>query len=128
MTPDAYIYSRLAAHAGLVALVGTRISAGIAEQGCERPYLTYQMFGARPEYTHDGPEDLRDPEFQFDSIADTYDGAWDVNAQLMAALEASDSPLVDAYILILDDGTYSYEEETGRHRVMARAAVWFRKQ
>ncbi len=130
MTPDQYIYERLAAHAGLVALVGTRISAGIAEQGCARPYLTYQVVGARPEYTHDGPEEMRDPECQFDAVADTYDGAWAVNAQLMAVLEASDSPMVDAYIMILDDGTYDREEyaRTGFHRVMSRATVWFRKQ
>jgi hypothetical protein len=127
MTVGERINAALTAHAGLVALVSTRISAGIAKQGTVRPYLTYQIVGARPEYTHDGIDgEMRDPEFQFDSVGDTYDSARAVNAQLLAALVSAESPVVDLYVMVEDDGTDIYERETGFHRVMTRARVWYR--
>lgn len=123
MSHESRIYAALSAHAGLTNLVATRISAGIAQQGTERPYLTYQIIGARPEYTHDGPEPLTDPEFQFDCWGDTFDSARAVNAAVLDALTAAESP-TNLWVIIEDDGTYMYERESQFHRFMVRARVW----
>lgn len=126
MTIQQEIYTRLSQYTALAALVGTRISPGISNERESNPRVRYSCFGAHPEQTHDGEQDLRDFVLQVDVIADDYDQAREAATACCAALRASDSPLGGMFYQITNDGMDIPEPENGTHRVMIECRVWWR--
>ena len=126
MTVLEYIYGRLSSYAPLTDVVGLRISPGISRQGESNPRVRYLAFGARPEQTHDGEQDLRDFVLQVDAIASDYDQARAVAAFCCDALRGSESPLAGVFIQIENDGMDIPEAENHEFRCMVEARVWHR--
>ncbi len=126
MTEEQQIYARLSGHAGLAALVGTRISPMRSIQAGSLPCVTFQRASGGRRYNHDGADDMAESSWQFDAWAASYDGVKAVAEQLRAALDASESPLIGWYVFI-DNETDDYEEDTGIYRVMILATCWLRR-
>ena len=122
------IYARLSGYPALVALVGTKIDPAESAQGQTAPRLTYLIFGAHPEHTHDGEQDLRDFSLQVDCWGANYDSARAIAAQVCAALRASEgSPITDWYVYITNDGTdMGRDYDTSEFRCMVEATIWYR--
>lgn len=121
------IKTKLTAHAGLSALISTRVHPLQLPQQPSLPALTYRMVSLTPVATRDnsGKAGLERPRFQFDCWASTYGGAQAVAQQLREALttfpQASD-PRIDVALVAnaLDD----YEPDTDRWRVILDAFIW----
>ena len=78
--------TRLEGHAGLAALVGTRIYPVRRPQNATLPAVTYQKVGGLSEQTHGGASGLAASRFQFDVWAATYSSASAVAEQIRVAL------------------------------------------
>ena len=124
MTIQEHVFGKLSSYTPLTNLVAQRISAGISKQGEANPRVRFFCFGGRPEQTQDGEQDLRDFCLQVDSIADDYDGAWAVARAVIAALKLTESPLVNVYVAIENDGMDIPEPENHEFRVMVEARIW----
>lgn len=126
MTPQEYVYSRLAGDPAVSALVGTRISPGVSKQRESNPRIRLLCFGARPEQTQDGEQDMRDQIVQLDCIGNDYDSARAVSTAALAALRASDSPVAGLFFLVENDGLDIPEPDDDEHRVMCEVRFWHR--
>ena len=85
------LYAYLTGHAGLSALVGTRVYPEYLPDAPTYPAVVYQRVSGLASYTHDsavGAGDFDRARIQFDCWADTYAGVKAVRAQLIAALSA----------------------------------------
>lgn len=119
------IFAQLSGYAPLVALVGQSISFGKAEQETALPYVEFTLIGTGYDYTQDGPTNLNDRVVQFDCWADDPDKARAANREVLNALGAGDSPAIQFYAFIENDGTDTYDEEFRIHRCMSMARVWY---
>lgn len=117
------IFRHLSTHAGLAALVGTRIyPIGDVEQGCDRPYISYQRIDEDIVYTHSGPAENNMDWVQFDCWAEYSDSAYAVAAQLCDALDNWSSPAINrAFVREKGDG---YDEDSRLSRVIVSAHIW----
>jgi hypothetical protein len=128
------IYRHLSSHSGLTSLLGTWNSAGgpapcifpgeRAEQGCERPYLTFQRITTEPTYTL-GQADERNmsaDSVQFDIYADDPDAAKAVAAQLKRALTLWSSPAIE--FAFVEQHSDHYEADVKLYRDMVTARIW----
>lgn len=121
------IFSKLSAHAGLSALVGTRISPQPLAQRPTLPAVTFQKisnaFGS--DRGDSGKATIERPRYQFDCYGATYSSAHSVAQQLreaLAAIAQASNPRVD--VAYLQDELDYYEPETGRYRVIVDAFIW----
>lgn len=126
MTPQEFVYQQLTSDETLAALVGTRISPGINKQGEANPRIRLLSYGARPEQTQDGEQDLRDNVLQIDAIASDYDTARAVATAALNALRQSDSPMGAFFFLIENDGLDIPEPDDDEYRVMCEVRIWHR--
>ncbi len=110
---------------GEVALISDRVYGGTAPQGIERPYIVYVKISPSRDYTHDGYSGLHRPLMQISCLADTYDSAKDVAAQVITALESwPKSDNVDA--VFIENEIDMYERDTGLYHCLVDAYVWNR--
>lgn len=86
MTVEEGLYAYLAAHAGLSALIGTRLYPVTLPQTPTLPAVIYQRVSGPEVYSHQGFSNLVTPRFQFDCRGLTYASAKAVAAQVKAAL------------------------------------------
>ena len=129
MTPEQIVYQTLSAHAGIAALVGTRISSMHLILGADLPCITYQMIGAHSHYTQDGPDAMQNPAVQIDCWAaiSAYDILTELRVAVLDCLASADSPSVGRYFLITDDGTDLVEEKGQIARKKIEAIVWHKE-
>jgi len=86
MKTEAAIYHQLVNTAGLVALVGARIFPVILEQDIDFPAVTYQRLGSSPIHASGSDATLRDVTMGIAVVADQYEDAKNVQAQVEVAL------------------------------------------
>ena len=87
MAIEEALYTRLSGHAGLTALVSTRIYPVKLPQNPVYPAVTYESRGGGAVQQSMGvTTGIRRPIFQIACFADTYDSACSVGAQVQAAL------------------------------------------
>lgn len=108
------LFSHLSGHAGLAALVDSRVYPIVAPQDPERPYLTYQLISRESEPTHDGPSGLDNPRLQIDTWASTYVEAGQVAKQVRAAMDGFVGTVgdVEFQASFLDEERDLYEDAT----------------
>lgn len=114
MTIESSLFTTLSGHAGLAALIGTRIYPVCLPQEATLPCVVVlrvstergQGFGVTQ------PIVISRPHLRFSCWALTHDGALDVCAQLRAALRASGYPLLfgSEYTLRDQDSNYKRRE------------------
>ncbi len=85
-TIDDAIYNELSNHAGLTALVSTRIYPDELPEGCVFPAVRWGEASLTVDYSHEGDLNLDSTRRQFDCYAATRTGARDVADQVRAAL------------------------------------------
>mgnify|MGYP000866610207 CR=1 FL=1 len=111
------IYSGLSGHAGLTALVGTRVYPIMLPQNVTLPAVTYlRVGGARETAINEAPV-AGMPLFQISSWATTYDGVLAVAQQVLAAVRAlvtGSGPSL--YARDLGEEVDLYEPETGLYQ------------
>lgn len=120
------IVSKLEAHSGLAALVGTRVYSAPLPQRPTLPAVTYQRISTAPFQTRDSAEaDYERPRFQFDVWANSQASRVAVASALrgaLATIQQSSNPRVD--VTLLQDAQEFYEAESGRYRTILDAFIW----
>jgi hypothetical protein len=118
-TIDSALFSRLSGHAGLKALVSSRIYPPPAPQNAAYPLVTYQEIDRQPIHVMGGTAGVVHIRYQVDSWAETLAGAKAVAAQVAAALD-NYSGTSDGVVIknsFLDSGQSSpYDDSDGLHR------------
>jgi hypothetical protein len=129
MTPEQIVNQALSEDAAITAIVGTRISPFKAIDEGMLPCITFQMIGARAEYTHDEPTNMQDPVVQIDLWAklSSYGELSALRTAVLNRLYAADSPGY-RYFLVTNDGTDLTEAEARIARKMIEAIVWYDRE
>lgn len=89
MSAESQLYAALSGHAGLGALVGTRIYPDAMPEGTAYPALVYTRIGTDPTYTIGGTLVCEDVSLQMQCWATTRESSNAVAAQVVAALAAA---------------------------------------
>ena len=118
-TIDSALFSRLSGHAGLKALVSSRIYRPPAPQNAAYPLVTYQEIDRQPIHVMGGTAGVVHIRYQIDCWAETLAAAKAVAAQVEAALD-NYSGTSDGVVIrnsFLDSGQSSpYDDSEGLHR------------
>ena len=117
MTVEADLYTRLTTHAGLSALLGTRVYPVHVDQAAARPFMRYQRISRVGVRSINGPSGLVDARFQFDVWADDFDGARAVAVQLRAALDGYTGGGIDDAICETELDLYDADTDPQLYRV-----------
>ena len=119
MSIEEALYTRLSTHAGLSALVGTRIYPSVMPQGVILPAVTYRQISGARVHAMGSDAGLARPRFQLSCWSTTYSQAKDVAAQLRAALQRWRGTLggVTVQDTFIKDESDLFEPDTGFHRV-----------
>lgn len=125
-TIEEVIVSKLKAHAGLSALVGTRVYPAPLPQRPTLPAVTYQRISTLPAQTRDSIKaGFERPRFQFDGWASDVAGRSALATELrnaLAAIQQASNPRVD--VTLLQDARDFYEADSGRYRAVLDAFIW----
>ncbi len=113
---ESLLYTRLTGHAGLAALVDTRVYPMLLPQGATLPALTYQRISTVQTYSHQGDSGLATVRMQVDCWGATYASAKAVAAQVKAALSGYTSSAIGRCHLVAERDLY--DPETGHYRVI----------
>ena len=100
------LYTRLSSHAGLSALVGTRIYPGKLKQQDTMPAIRYSRISSITPSAMNADIGLTDYRYQFDVFGSTYDSVDTVLIQLKAALQrwrSSGDGVQDSFIITESD-------------------------
>lgn len=97
------LYDRLSGHAGLSALVSTRIYPNVAPQNVTVPFVTYRRVSAVRESGFGEDIGIVTSRFQLDMYAATYSGVRAIAEQVRAALQryrasGTDPEVIDTFI------------------------------
>lgn len=125
MTIEADLYTRLTGHAGLSALVSTRVYPLLAPQDATLPYVTYQRISAPVLHTFARGAPATQARFQFDAYAASGLSAQQVAAQLRTALIAMTSDTVSVYEVLIASSHGDYERETALFRESVDALITY---
>lgn len=87
MSIESVIYDRATGHAGLSALVSTRVYPNVAPQNVTVPFVTYRRVSAVRPSGFGSDVGIVEARFQFDMYATTYSGARAVAEQVRAAFQ-----------------------------------------
>lgn len=112
MSIESDLYSGLTGHAGLSALISTRLYPDVAAQNATRPYAVYQRISTVKTQAISGVVVSELPRFQFSIYADTALSALNVAAQVQAALLAFAGSSVTIYERPLENERTVYEDES----------------
>jgi Protein of unknown function (DUF3168) len=117
------LYARLAAHAGVSALCGTRIYPLVIpqEETPVYPVLVYQRISADHIASLAGHSGLCNARVQIDCWGRSYADTRELAAVLDNAMTADDEDFSALVLSDLDD----YEPETQLYRVSTDFSVWF---
>lgn len=126
-SPEDILYQALSAHSGITGIVGTRISPMHDLAGATMPCITYQILGANPDCTQDGPMNMQDPEVQIDLWADinAYDTLRSLRREVLNCLYGGDSPAIGRYFFVTNDGTDMADPNPRLARKMILARLWY---
>lgn len=131
MSMETDLKTQLFGHAGLTALVGTRIRPVLAPGKLEAPYCVYMVVSQVRQYSHDGYGNLDRYRAQISCFTQDKDGssgygqAAAVAAQVIAAMEAWPAANVRVQACFLEDRGDLYEEETGYYHIPLDFIVWY---
>lgn len=120
MSIESSLYARLTAHAGVSALVGTRIYPLLMPQTPVLPAITYQRISAEHIASIGGHSGLENPRIQIDIWALSYNTSKALAAQVRAALTESMDGFAALLLTDLDD----YEPETRIYRCSLDFSLW----
>lgn len=120
------LYTILSGHAGLTALVGSRIYPLILPQSPLLPAVIYQRVDAAREGTHDGPSGLAHPLFQLSCWALDFDQARAVVAQVRLALDGYTGTVGGVEIEAIQSGHEDdqYEQDTKIYHSSIDFDIW----
>lgn len=110
MTIEQDLYTVLAAHGGLAALVGTRIYQVAFPKGTDFPCVTYQDIGGARDQVVPGTVVGKHPRFQITAWAEDRDAVANVAEQIELAAISGIGTFVD---VTLFGGAASQEEDAG---------------
>jgi hypothetical protein len=121
MTFEQALFSYLSNHAGLKALVNTRVYPITMPQNPTLPAVTYQKISGVVDYVMDDTS-IKRPRFQFDAWATSYSSARAVGEQIKSALNrytgtmggAGGVAVIGTWI---ENETDLFEPDTGLYRV-----------
>lgn len=133
--PGNAIYARLKAHAGTLALVGSRIYPMRLPQGPTYPAIRYQFIGAPRVHAMGADTGQVNASLQVDCYAETYTGARTLSDQVIDALsrwEATSGGVVVDHVFVdgerdLDEPTLEHDGEQGIYRVMLDLTVHYQE-
>lgn len=111
------IVTALTGHAGLAALIGNRVYPQRMSQGATFPALVYTRVSGERLNNLDG-DNIQNPRFQVDCLAESYSGAKAVAAQVELAFKAATFPSV--FIADRDDN----DDATDIYLVSMDFSVW----
>lgn len=122
MTLEEALYAYLSSHAGLSALVGSRIYPATMPQNVTLPAVTYFRVAGGVERTSGPTVAYRDGRFQVSAWAELYATAKAVATQIRDALQNYQGTMGGAEgVRVLDANVVSetdiYEPETGTYQV-----------
>jgi len=119
MSVEDDLYTTLTGAAGVAALVGSKVYPGVIPQNTALPAVVYTMFYGGRVATLAGDTGGRNPQFQVDSWATTYEGAKALNEAVHTALAGAvafkSTPLGDR-----DDA----DPDEKLYRVIAEFSIW----
>jgi hypothetical protein len=123
-----YLVAHLNAHAGLSALVGSRIYPLILPQSPTLPAVTFQQISRVPVHDRSMPDTLVTTRWQWNVNARTYATALPVMAQLKIALQAfsrSSAPRVEVVWL---ENEFANDEpdvdENNYYQITIDSMIW----
>lgn len=116
MSIESLLYTRLTTHAGLSALVSTRVYPIVLPQGCTLPAVAYERIATPPRVSAMGSDPgIAEPRFQVAAFATTFDGARAVGLQVRLALgrwQSHTDGVFDSYLIsevdLFDPETLEY--------------------
>ena len=123
MTIEQDLFSRLTAHAGLSALLSTRLYPLLAPQDATLPYATYQRISSPVLHTFARGAPATQARFQFDVYAASALSAQQVATQLRTALIAMTGDTVTVHEVLIASSHSDYERETALFRESVDALV-----
>lgn len=115
----------LKAHAGLSALVSTRIYGGEAPQGIAKPYLVYTREDTDKEYSHDGYSSLQRIYMYLQCYGSGYLSAKQVSDQVVAAIHAWPAANANIQAAFIEDVDDAYVESIGLYVAPVTAVFWY---
>ena len=129
MSIEDAVFNRLDGHAGLTALVVSRIYPVQAPQNPTTPYVTYQRISTTRVSLIGTDTDIARPRFQVSAWSDGRDEAVSVSAQIRSALQRyagtnSSIVILDSY---MENEVDFYEPETGLYQVAIDFLIWHRE-
>lgn len=124
MSIEARIFSGLTGHAGLAALVASRIYPMRLPERATLPALTYQRVSTLPIQTRDSTATLMRPRFQFDIWAEAFDDVAPVRVELVEALLGLEALSGIRTNVVLANDQDLFEPETERYHTIVDAFVW----
>lgn len=125
MAIEADLYTRLTGHAGLGALVGTRVYPLRAPQDAALPYITYQRISGVVLHEFARAAPATQARYQVDVWAGSFLAAQTAMTQLRAALIAMTGNTVTLHEVLLDGSRDEYEPETGLYRASQDALMLY---
>jgi hypothetical protein len=125
------LFTRLSTHAGLSALVSTRVYPLVAPQNPTLPYVTYQRVASSRVSAMGTDPGVAEALMQIDCWGETYLSALSVATKARLALErwrdgASDPEVLDAFIE-RDQDVFEDEAEPPLYRRSMDVRVWHRE-
>ncbi|MBX9758702.1 MAG: DUF3168 domain-containing protein [Beijerinckiaceae bacterium] len=118
----------LVADTALAALISTRLTWGLNDQGSALPRVTLQRISGNPEYSDEGEAGLSEARVQADCFATTYAGAIAIARAIKARVSGEnftqDSITFDVFIDSERDFTEMFEGGREVHRVSVDLMVW----
>ena len=128
-TLDEGLFDHLTGHAGVAALIGTRIHPDYFSEDEELPAIAYSLEDDRSMHTQQGPSTLRQAIYRFDIWADTVSEVMAVVRQMRAALDGfrgsfKDIPVVGAFF---DGAGRSRDPDTQTFNVSMRFTIHYQE-
>lgn len=127
ISPEDLIYAALSGNRDLTALVGDRISPMKSLDAGDLPCITYMIIGCRPEQSHTGQVNMKDPLIQVDCWAgiNDYDVLRDMQRAVLTCLTTSDVPTEGTFFFVERDGMDYNEPDARMSRKMFEVTLQY---
>lgn len=129
MSGDKIVYAVLSAHAGTVALVGSRLYPGVAPDGAGTPRVVYQEITVQPVSAMGSDTGLMRSRMQISSWGADYTQSKDVSDQVRAALQRFRGTAggIEVQASYLESSVDLYDEDSRRLGVATDFDIVFRE-